>query len=808
MTRKRIRIAIYSFLSLMIVGLAIQPVLSAGPFFVPEDKKYDHRFVQDEIIVKFRNDSRPFQKIKVPSGMVASTIRKYLERMDVEYAEPNYIAKALWTPNDPYYSYQWHLDNDEFGGIEAEEAWDISSGEGVVIAIIDTGVAYENYCTGLRRLLTCHEQAPDLANTRFVAGYDFVNNDSHPNDDTSPGHGTHVAGTIAQSTNNATGVAGVAFNASIMPIKVLGSDGSGTYSDVSEGIRWAADNGAKVINLSLGGSASSETLRSAVEYAYNKGVTVIAAAGNDGSSTPNYPAAYDDYVISVGATQYDETLAPYSNYGSSVDVVAPGGNTSIDQNGDGYVDGVLQQTFELSSRGAYSWGYYFLQGTSMATPHVSGVAALVISSGNATTPDEVRSALQETADDLGAAGRDNSYGYGLVNAKNALSWNSGPVDAAPTISITSPADMSVLSGTVSISADASDDNGIARVDFYLNSNSIGTDDTSPYAIDWDSASVVDGAYTIQAIAIDTASQESSDSTSIIIDNVNDSPIADAGLDQSVSDGDGDGQEIITLNGSGSYDPDGTIASYEWKEGEAILGTAEIIDHSFAVGAHTVTLIVTDDKGAVSSDEAIVTVFENQAPTADAGPDQVAYAGDVVNFDGTGSSDSDGSITSYSWDFGDGSTAGGSTASHTYAASGDYVVTLSVTDNGGKTAEDTAVVHITDLPSQSAMHVGDISFTSDVRTWGRGGSLCSVTGSVVVLDSSGTPVKSADVTVEWSDAYANTSTSSTNGEGVASFRTGWVFGCGTFTLTVTDVAKDAWFYDSASNTETSDSVTLP
>jgi len=387
-------------------------------------------FVQDEVIVKFKGDEKPFRVIKVPEGKVREKIKEFKKRADVVYAEPNYIAYAQMVPNDPYYKYQWHLDNPEYGGIGMEEAWNISTGtSSVVVAVVDTGIAYEDYDR--------YCQAPDLAQTFFVPGYDFVYHDSHPNDDNR--HGTHVAGTVAQSTNNSLGVAGVAFNTSLMPVKVLDRRGSGTYADVASGIRYAADNGAKVINLSLGGSSDSDTLKDAVAYAYGKGVTVIAACGNDNESVCLYPAAYDRYVIAVGATQYDETKAPYSNYGLSLDLVAPGGNNNLDQNNDGYADGVLQQTFR-NSIFVCDFAYYFFQGTSMATPHVSGVAALVIANGNATTPDEVRAALQETAEDLGETGRDDTYGWGLVDAYAALGWTAGPDTTAPTISIEKPAD--------------------------------------------------------------------------------------------------------------------------------------------------------------------------------------------------------------------------------------------------------------------------------------------------------------------------------------------------------------------------------
>jgi len=358
-------------------------------------------YVADEIIVKFRKDDKPFRVMKVPSGKVKEKIKELRQQAEVEYAEPNYLAYALMTPNDPYFSYQWHFDNPTYGGIHLKEAWDVANGQGVTVSVVDSGI----------------RKGTDLADTCFVSGWDFVGNDSDPTDEN--GHGTHVAGTIAQSTNNNLGVAGIAYKSCLMAVRVLDANGSGTYANVAAGIRWAADNGAKVINLSLGGDADSQTIKDAVAYAYQKGVTVVAACGNDNKPNCLYPAAYDDYVIAVGATQYDETKAPYSNYGPSLDLVAPGGNTSVDQNGDGYGDGVLQQTFTKNG-GTINWGYYFFQGTSMATPHVSGVAALLLSAGKANTPDQIRTILQQTAEDKGAPGRDDIYGWGLVDAAAAL----------------------------------------------------------------------------------------------------------------------------------------------------------------------------------------------------------------------------------------------------------------------------------------------------------------------------------------------------------------------------------------------------
>ncbi|MBI2452370.1 S8 family serine peptidase [Candidatus Pacearchaeota archaeon] len=390
-------------------------------------------------------------RLKVPSGtIIQETINRLEKNPSVEFAEPNYYVYTSFVPNDPFYCLQWHLDDslkwdpvneicttesNPHGGIHMESAWDVTTGNtSVMVAVLDTGVAYERFSdpnpancyNRIGQLKKCpgstideYYQAPDLANTIFliITGSDLVNSDNHPNDDES--HGTHVTGTVAQSTNNNLGVAGVAFNTAVMPIKVLDAKGNGLSSVVGDGILLAADNGAKIISMSLGSSSPSSTIESAVNYAYNNGVTVIAACGNGGSGGGcDYPAAFSN-VISVGATQYDKTKAPYSNFGSNLDLVAPGGNTGVDQNGDGYADGVLQQTFG-SNVNTSDFAYWFFQGTSMATPHVSGVAALLLALNSSLTPDDIRNILTSTADDLGATGRDNTYGWGLVNASAAV----------------------------------------------------------------------------------------------------------------------------------------------------------------------------------------------------------------------------------------------------------------------------------------------------------------------------------------------------------------------------------------------------
>jgi serine protease len=380
----------------------------------PDDIKTKHKKYGTEILSE--NKSLRVQRVKAKSGIPAEEIlKKYKSDPDVEYAEMNEEVAAHFAPNDPYYKYQWDLDDRlqpnpsgglNGGGIGMEPAWDIATGlSSVIVAVVDTGVAYEVYGNFIK--------APDLANVTFVPGYDFIENDTHPNDDN--GHGTHVTGTIAQSTNNGIGVAGIAFKTAIMPVKVLSSSGSGSFQSVADGVTFAADHNAKVINLSLGSSSFSSTLQDAVAYAFSKGVVVVASAGNN-SGAVSYPAAYDDFVIAVSATRYDEALAPYSNFGPQIDLAAPGGDSNVDQNSDGYGDGILQQTFQVDPK---DFAYYFFQGTSMSAPHVSALVALLIQKG-ISSATEVRQILEKTAEDKGSAGRDDQFGYGIIDAKAAL----------------------------------------------------------------------------------------------------------------------------------------------------------------------------------------------------------------------------------------------------------------------------------------------------------------------------------------------------------------------------------------------------
>jgi serine protease len=357
-----------------------------GGAAAPSGLVLDRREVEDD------EYGEPFRleqdfKLQVTPAEEEQALIALRAREDVLWAEPVTRVHALWLPDDPDFSKQWHL---KVAG--AERAWDIARGQGVTVAVIDTGIA----------------PVDDLDPSRIVAGWNFVAGTSDARDDN--GHGTHVAGTIAQSTGNGKGVAGMAPLAKLMPIKVLSASGSGTSHDIAAGIRWAVDHGARVINLSLGGGARSLAMESAVSYARRRGVLVVCAAGNSGSRGVSYPAAYSA-SLAVSAVGPALKSAPYTSYGPQVAIAAPGGDKSL-----GEEAGVLQQT--LSADNPEVAAYRWFQGTSMATPHVAGAAALVESIG-ITDPGAVQRLLTETATTPPEAD-DERYGAGIVDAAAAL----------------------------------------------------------------------------------------------------------------------------------------------------------------------------------------------------------------------------------------------------------------------------------------------------------------------------------------------------------------------------------------------------
>jgi len=357
--------------------------------------------------VRLLRASRSFAVFKLQPGQSADAVIASLRSLpQVAWVARDAYAFRHSEPDDPLYGHQWH-----YPAIGLPQAWGVATGSPVIVAVVDTGVRPDH---------------PDLQGL-FVSGYDYLDGDSDPTDpgcSADPGdwsHGTHVAGTVAALTNNRRGVAGVTWGGAsavrIMPIRVLGELGGrcgvGYISDVADAIVWAVQNGARIVNLSLGGP-DHPALRDAVRYADSQGVTVVASAGNEPDSGVQYPAAYPE-AIAVAATDCRGQRAPYSAYGPQVFIAAPGGGAVNPSPCGTTPDYVLSTSHNRTDGNSYVW----MAGTSMAAPHVSGVAALLFGRGW-TTPAAIRNRLQVTATDVPPDGRDDYTGWGLVNAAAAV----------------------------------------------------------------------------------------------------------------------------------------------------------------------------------------------------------------------------------------------------------------------------------------------------------------------------------------------------------------------------------------------------
>jgi len=417
--------------------------------------------------------------VGVPAHAADKVLLALQRNKDVEYAEPDFEAHAIATTNDPYFTqgHQWYLSK-----IEATTAWDTTKGSSnVVVAVLDTGV------------LASH---PDISG-KVLAGYNFVSNNTNTTDDN--GHGTAVAGLTSASTNNGVGMAAVSWANPVMPVKVLGANGSGSYSGISNGITWAADKGARIINLSLGGTSSSKTLQDAVNYAWKKNVILIAAAGNNGNNTPVYPAACTN-VVAVSATNSSDGRPSWSNYGSYVDVSAPG--VSV-----------------LTLSGAS--GYANWNGTSFSSPVASGVVALMVSANSSLSNAGIVDALLKNSDDIGAAGYDVYFGHGRVNARRAVAavTTSSPADTTPPVaSINSPANGATLSGSVNVGVSATDNVGVTKIELYIGGVLSGQSSSASATFTWNTVNFQDGTYTLESRAYDAANNVGTSTISVTVKN--------------------------------------------------------------------------------------------------------------------------------------------------------------------------------------------------------------------------------------------------------------------------------------------------
>ena len=533
--------------------------------------------------------------LAVPAGNEMAVVNALSNNPNVEFAEPDYIRTfgdpAVMPVSDPFIGYKWDLDNDgniysstgdvlaATGAADADMDWreaveSLASSSGSArIGIMDTGVRND------------HEELQG----RIAVQYDFFDGDSNAEDDN--GHGTHVAGIAAASTDNGVGVAGVAYTGSVdfAIAKVCGASNPGPFgygcpsSAIADGIVWAVDNGAHVLNLSLGGGGGSTATRSALQYARSNNVLPLCSTGNDNGPV-SYPGAWPE-CVAVGATDWSDNRASYSNYGPEIEISAPGGD---DEHPDGY-------SYILSSYNGGPDSYAFLAGTSMAAPQVTGLGALLHVLGVADD-DAKLSNMKSTADDLGASGWDQFFGEGRINVAAAVAAASG-----------------------------------------------GTTNSPPTA-----------SFTYNCTDLS-----------------------------------------CSFDGTGSSDSDGSIASYSWDFGDGATATGSTASHTYAAaGTYTVTLTVTDGDGASDADSQDVTVTDgtaNTAPTAD-----FTYSVTDLTVDFTDqSSDSDGSVVSWAWDFGDGSTSTEQNPSHTYATGGTYTVSLTVTDDDGATDTSSQDVTVTE-----------------------------------------------------------------------------------------------------------------
>jgi subtilisin family serine protease len=560
-------------LNTRVVALALISVIAVTAAPLAQRATQGRAFVTGEIIVKFRPglaasekasahrvargtslaeiQRTGLQRIRVPAGEEAATIARYRRNPNVLYAEPNFVrtipaplaqgAASAVVPGDYYFNEQWALNNtgQQFlclipglcfyagtpgADIDAPEAWEISTGSSdVTVAVIDSGIDYTH---------------PDLA-ADYAGGVDFMSPDGDPMDD--HGHGTHVAGIIAAALNNLTGtpgraegVAGVAPHTRIRAYKVCRADGTCDDFAIQQAIARAITDGAKVINMSLGETAYSQSLDEAVQDAWNAGLVIVAGAGNDGTTERFYPAALDN-VISVAAFDEDHLRASFSNYGSWVDISAPG-NVILST----YPSTTCAASTVPGDSGCYTW----LTGTSMATPFVSGAAALLWSRPDITSNSEVLNILLNSADGQGVGGPrlDSWTIHGGLNLRSALMYS------------------------------------LTR------------------------------------------------------------PVANAGADQTVPDNDGDGTALVTVDGSASFDRNGTIVGYAWKEGNSLLSSSAIATIPLTVGAHTLTLEVTDNDGETGTDTVEVTIAPSRQITVVASTPQAAEAGStsgVFTFSRTG-----------------------------------------------------------------------------------------------------------------------------------------------------------------------------
>ncbi|KON80960.1 S8 family serine peptidase [Azoarcus sp. PA01] len=512
-----------------------------------------------------RIDAIDVHIVQLPPNASEKAVAALLSKnKHLKFAEPDMIVPPDST-NDPYYSKAWHLPK-----IGAPTAWSTSTGEQIVIAILDSGV---------------DSRHPDLAG-KLLPGWNFYDGNSNTADVT--GHGTKVAGTAAAASNNSVGVASVAGGAMILPGRIASTSGTASYSTMAKGVTWAADNGARVANVSYSGARGSLTVQNAGQYLKSKGGILVTSAGNSGGEEAVAPS---DTLIAVSGTTSSDVKASWSSYGSYVDVAAPGAGIYTTVNGGGY--------------GSVS-------GTSFASPAAAGVVALMMAANSSLSPDDIAGYLFSTAVDLGNAGFDKYYGHGRINAAAAVQAAvaaEAKDTTAPNVSIVSPASGAAVQGLVTVDVTASDNIAVSHVELLANGAKVASAASAPYGFSWDSTTVADGAATLTVHAYDAAGNYTSRAVNVTVANAATSSTADTVAPAALISNPGDGSKVsgnitvqahafdnvgvssmrLYIDGSLVSSAPGNSLSYRWNT------------RKIAAGAHAVTVEAQDAAGNTGSE---------------------------------------------------------------------------------------------------------------------------------------------------------------------------------------------------------------
>ncbi|MBK6281012.1 MAG: S8 family serine peptidase [Gammaproteobacteria bacterium] len=509
---------------------------------------------------KRRLGNRSLHVVEVSPQSEEALVQALSRDPNIEFAELDMaVPPSATTPNDTRYGSQWHLPK-----IQAPASWDSSKADNIVIAVLDTGVDAAH---------------PDLSG-KLLPGWNAVDGGYDTSD--MHGHGTAVAGTAAAQTDNANGVAGVAWNAAILPVRITNrSDGYAYWSDVARALTWAADQGADVANISYG-VTNSATVANAAQYMRSKGGLVVVAGGNDGADA-GY--ANNPHMITVSATDSADAKASWSNYGAFIDVAAPG------------------VSIQTTSRGG---GYGNWSGTSFASPVTAGAVALIMAANPALSADQVEAVLKDSADKI-AGDLHPYYGYGRINVANGVSMAMSSINVAvdneaPSANIFSPGSGSTVSGLVQVDINATDNVGVTEVALYANGQLVGTDGTAPYQFSWDSKSVADGSVTLGATAVDAAGNEgASGNVSVTVKNQASGDL----VAPTVTIGKpADGSKVKgTVSVSVSAQDDVKVANVRlYIDGKLVSSTSRVSlsynwnTRTAKAGAHTIAAVATDGSG--------------------------------------------------------------------------------------------------------------------------------------------------------------------------------------------------------------------